>query len=61
MDLLSIDELAEVIDRSKNTIYKNFRLLKNNLAKKGVYIERYGTGDMAKYTVTYGKGEKNNE
>jgi hypothetical protein len=32
---------------------KHFDRTKANLAKKGIIIQRYGTGDNGKYTVEY--------
>lgn len=56
---LTLSELAQEIGRSENTLKKWFERTKNNLEKKGVHIERYGTGSTAKYTVEYYKKVSN--
>lgn len=57
MKYYTLDELAVELNRSKNTLRVHFERTKANLEKKGIYIERYGTGIAAKYTVEYKKGE----
>lgn len=49
---LTLEELAKEVGRSVNTL-KHFNRTKENLAKKGIIINRYGTGSSAKYTVEY--------
>ena len=56
---LTLSELAQEIGRSESTLKKAFDRTKENLAKKGVHIERYGTGSSAKYTVEYYKETDN--
>ena len=55
MDFLTLEELAKEVGRAESTLKKNFKTTKANLAKKGVIIERYGSGSSAKYTVEYRK------
>jgi predicted transcriptional regulator len=50
---LTLEELAAEVGRSVNTLKKHFDRTKANLAKKGIIIQRYGTGDNGKYTVEY--------
>lgn len=58
-NFLTLEELAKEINRSPYTLEKHFERTKENLAKKGVFIERYGTGKNGKYTVNYGGKESN--
>lgn len=57
MEFLTLEELAKEIDRSPDTLKKHFDRTKENLAKKGIYIERYGSGKTGKYTINYGVKE----
>ena len=57
MEFLTLEELAKEIDRSPDTLRKHFDRTKENLAKKGIYIERYGSGKTGKYTINYGVKE----
>lgn len=56
-NFLSLSELAEKIHRSEKTLLKNFNRTKENLAKKGIYIERFGGGKNTWYNVKY-EGEE---
>ncbi len=53
MEFLTLEELAKEVGRAESTLKKNFKTTKANLEKKGVIINRYGTGSSAKYTVEY--------
>jgi len=57
---LTLSELAKEIGRSESTLKKWFERTKRNLERKGVHIERYGTGFSAKYTVEYYKEKVSN-
>ena len=50
-----LEDLAKELGRSENTLRVHFDRTKENLAKKGIIIERYGTGKTAKYTLKYEK------
>lgn len=50
---LTIEELAKELGRSENSILKNYKRTKENLAKKGIFISRSGTGKNAKYKIEY--------
>lgn len=55
MEFLTLSELAKEINRSENTLRVHFDRTRENLAKKGIIIEKYGAGITAKYTVEYKK------
>ena len=59
MDFLTLEDLAKELGRSENTLRVHFDRTKENLAKKGIIIERYGTGKTAKYTLEYEKCQNN--
>lgn len=56
-NFLTLEELAKEVNRSISTL-KHFERTKTNLAKKGIIINRYGTGSSAKYTVEYKQVEE---
>lgn len=52
-EFLTLEELAIKINRSVNTLKKHFERTQINMAKKGIYINRYGAGESGKYTISY--------
>lgn len=50
---MTIEELSKRIGRSEKTLACHFQRTKENLAKKGIYIEKYGSGRTAEYTLQY--------
>lgn len=50
---MTITELSEAVGRKESTLLKNFKQTKENLAKKGIIINKYGAGKTAVYTVEY--------
>jgi transcriptional antiterminator len=55
MEFLTLEQLASAICRSESTIRVHFKRTKETLAKKGIYIEKYGNGKAARYTLEYRK------
>ena len=53
MNFLTLEEVANEVGRSTKTLEKHWKRTRDNLAKKGVVIDRFGSGKTAKYTVTY--------
>ena len=50
---MTLEELSKRIGRSEQTLACHFQRTKENLAKKGIYIEKYGSGKTAEYTLKY--------
>lgn len=50
---MTLEELSLRLGRSEQTLACHFERTKENLAKKGIYIEKYGSGRTAEYTLTY--------
>ena len=46
-------ELAKEVNTTVSTLKKNFQRKRKALAKQGIYIDKYGRGDDAVYTVDY--------
>lgn len=55
---MTLEELCNEIGRSENTILKHFKRTQETLAKQGIYIEKYGAGRTAKYTLEYKRVEE---
>ena len=51
---MTLKELSQRLGRSEATLASHFERTKTNLAKKGIYIEKYGSGKTAEYTLQYG-------
>ena len=52
---MTLQEVCKKLNLSEATIQHSFVRTQKNLAKKGIIIERYGTGKTAKYTLKYEK------
>lgn len=50
---MTITELCKLLGKSETTLLHNFTRTKENLAKKGIIIEKNGTGKTADYTLSY--------
>ena len=50
---MTLEELSKRIGRSEQTLACHFQRTKENLAKKGIHIEKYGSGKTAEYTLKY--------
>lgn len=50
---MNITELCKRLGKSESTLLKNFTRTQINLAKKGIIIEKEGTGKNADYRLTY--------
>lgn len=55
MGYLTLEETMKELNRSRCTLTTHFKRTQDNLIKKGIYLERYGTGTAAKYTIEYRK------
>ena len=54
---MTLQEAAKKLGKSENTLITNFNRTKNNLAKKGIILEKIGQGKEANYNIYY-EGEK---
>lgn len=50
---MTITELCKLLGKSETTLLHNFTRTKENLAKKGIIIEKNGVGKTADYTLSY--------
>lgn len=53
----TLDEVCMLLGKSKVTIKKNFSRTKENLAKKGIILERVVEGKNRLFTIEYKKRE----
>jgi uncharacterized protein Veg len=53
----TLDEVCMLLGKSKVTIKKNFGRTKENLAKKGIILERVVEGKNKLFTIEYKKRE----
>ena len=54
---MTITELCRLLGKSEATLLHNFTRTKENLAKKGIIIEKNGTGRSADYSLSYAEEE----
>lgn len=54
---MTITELCRLLGKSEATLLHNFTRTKENLAKKGIIIEKNGIGRSADYSLSYAKEE----
>lgn len=47
---MTLKEVAEALNRSERTIYKNFKRTQDSLLKKGIILTRWGPDD---YEIEY--------
>ena len=47
---MTLNEVAEALNRSERTIYKNFKRTQDSLLKKGIILTRWGPDD---YEIEY--------
>lgn len=51
-------ELANMLDRSEKTIYKQWKRTQKAFAKKGIIITRWGKGENIEYEVEFEEMEE---
>lgn len=51
---MTLKEVAEALNRSERTIYKNFKRTQESLLKKGIILTRWGPDD---YEIEYEETE----
>ena len=54
---MTLQEVAKKLGKSEITLTTSFNRTKNNLAKKGIILEKIGQGKEAVYNIYY-KGDK---
>ena len=52
---MTLKEVAEALNRSERTIYKNFKRTQDSLLKKGIILTRWGPDD---YEIEYEDSDK---
>ena len=52
---MTLKEVAEALNRSERTIYKNFKRTQDSLLKKGIILTRWGPDD---YEIEYEETDK---
>ena len=50
---MTLTLLCRILGKSEATLLHNFTRTKENLAKKGIIIEKNGVGRSADYTLSY--------
>lgn len=50
---MTLQEVCKVLGKSEKTITRSFRRTKENLAKKGILLDKEGIGPTAIYTIRY--------
>ena len=55
---MTLEEMANELNRGPKTIYKNWERTQKTLAKKGIIITRWGRGKDIEYEVEYEEIEK---
>lgn len=55
---MTLEEVAQLLGRDKNTIYYNFSRTQRTLAKKGIILMRWGRGEDANYEIEYEEREE---
>ena len=50
---MTLTLLCRILGKSEATLLHNFNRTKENLAKKGIIIEKNGVGRTADYTLSY--------
>ena len=50
---MTIEELAEYLNISINTLKYSFPRTQKNFLKRGIYIKKRGRGESATYTIEY--------
>ena len=59
--LYTLEEAMAELDREESTLLRDFNNLQKNLAKKGIFVTKYGGGQNAKFRIEYGEPIKNSE
>ena len=55
---MTLKELANMLDRSEKTIYKQWKRTQKAFAKKGIIITRWGKGENIEYEVEFEEMEE---
>ena len=55
---MTLKEVCKILGKSESTIVNSFYRTKENLAKKGIILEKEGYGKKANYTIKYKEDEK---
>ena len=50
---MTLKEVCQILGKSESTIKDSFYRTKENLAKKGIILEKEGYGKKTNYTITY--------
>jgi AraC-like DNA-binding protein len=58
---MTLKEVARQLGKSENTIYKNFNVTQENLAKKGILLMKWGRGKTLEYELEYEEVEEDEE
>lgn len=53
MKLLTLDEICKELNRRPSAFTTNWCITQQRMRKKNIFVERYGTGKDAKFTVEY--------
>lgn len=55
---MTLDELCQILNRSRSTLMTNFTRTQQAFAKKGVVISKQGKGASATYSIKIENKEK---
>ena len=55
---MTLQEVCKVLGKSETTLITSFKRTQENLAKKGILLQKEGVGKKANYTITYVEDEK---